>query len=568
MNAIADPDPSIDPTGQRALDRPWWRQARSLKVEIALAFGIVIALMLALGLTFHFNDQRSAAALDKLLSSDGRVADLSLRSELAMAKALDAESDFLLALDRIGLNEARERHLLPMQRQLYDLQEYLMSVRILSSDPALRAQVAEVERQARQYEQDVLAFAYLYGKPGQVEQVGQVQEKFDRAARAIEDAMEDMHTSATKRAIETRGGVERAAQTARRTAFVTVAIATVLGVLVALVVWRRITGSVAQLVDFSRLVAAGDFSARAPSGGEREFAVLAHAMNQMAESLEQSQAQLLATARRAGMAEIATNVLHNVGNILNSVNVSASLLDTTLRKPRAEGLARAVELMNQHADQLGTFMASDTQGKLLPGYLGGIAHTLAREQAEMLAELERLVRSIDHIKAVVATQQSYAVGVGSVEPVQMRELLADALRINADQRAHQITVLEEFEDVPLLRLDRGRVLQILVNLISNATHAMEAVTDRPRRLTLRLQAGGASLRVCVRDDGEGISPENLTRIFAHGFTTRKTGHGFGLHSCALAARQMGGTLTAQSEGAGKGAAFTLEFPVDDLRKTP
>jgi signal transduction histidine kinase len=112
------------------------------------------------------------------------------------------------------------------------------------------------------------------------------------------------------------------------------------------------------------------------------------------------------------------------------------------------------------------------------------------------------------------------------------------------------------------------VLQILVNLISNATRAMEAVTDRPRRLTLRLQASGASLRVCVRDDGEGISPENLTRIFAHGFTTRKTGHGFGLHSCALAARQMGGILTAQSEGPGKGATFTLEFPVDDLRKTP
>ncbi|MDB5881472.1 MAG: integral rane sensor signal transduction histidine kinase, partial [Ramlibacter sp.] len=346
MNAIADPDPSIDPTGQRALDRPWWRQARSLKVEIALAFGIVIALMLALGLTFHFNDQRSAAALDKLLSSDGRVADLSLRSELAMAKALDAESDFLLALDRIGLNEARERHLLPMQRQLYDLQEYLMSVRILSSDPALRAQVAEVERQARQYEQDVLAFAYLYGKPGQVEQVGQVQEKFDRAARAIEDAMEDMHTSATKRAIETRGGVERAAQTARRTAFVTVAIATVLGVLVALVVWRRITGSVAQLVDFSRLVAAGDFRARAPSDGEREFAVLAHAMNQMAQSLEQSQAQLLATARRAGMAEIATNVLHNVGNILNSVTVSAGVVRNTLHQSRAQGLTQAVEMLD------------------------------------------------------------------------------------------------------------------------------------------------------------------------------------------------------------------------------
>jgi signal transduction histidine kinase len=568
MNAVAKLGASHGPAGQPLLGGPWWRQARSLKVEIALAFGIVIALMLALGLTFHLNDQRSAAALDKLLSSDGRVADLSLRSELAMAKALDAESDFLLALGRIGLNEARERHLLPMQRQLYDLQEYLTSVRILSSDPALRVQVAEVERQARQYEQDVLAFAYLYGKGGQLGPVGEAQEKFDSTARAIEDAMEDMHTSATKRAIETRGGVERAAQTARRTALVTVAIAMVLGVLVAVVVWRRITGSVAQLVDFSRLVAAGDFGARAPSGGEHEFAVLAHAMNQMAQSLEQSQAQLLATARRAGMAEIATNVLHNVGNILNSVNVSAALLSATFRKPRAQGLSRAVALMGEHAHDLGAFMSTHPKGKMLPGYLGEIAQTLAQEQEAMRGELERLTRSIDHIKAVVATQQSYAVGVGSVEPVQMRELLADALRINGAQHAHETIVVEEFEDVPVLRLDRGRVLQILVNLISNGMHAMEDVTDRPRRLTLQLQARGPSLRVCVRDDGEGISAENLTRIFAHGFTTRKAGHGFGLHSCALAARQTGGILTAHSDGPGKGAAFTLEFPVEHSRKMP
>jgi two-component system NtrC family sensor kinase len=59
----------------------------------------------------------------------------------------------------------------------------------------------------------------------------------------------------------------------------------------------------------------------------------------------------------------------------------------------------------------------------------------------------------------------------------------------------------------------------------------------------------------------GIAPENLTRIFSHGFTTRTDGHGFGLHSAALAAQQMGGRLTAQSDGPGRGATFTLELPV-------
>jgi signal transduction histidine kinase len=67
--------------------------------------------------------------------------------------------------------------------------------------------------------------------------------------------------------------------------------------------------------------------------------------------------------------------------------------------------------------------------------------------------------------------------------------------------------------------------------------------------------------IIVRDNGVGILPENLTRIFGHGFTTKKDGHGFGLHSGALAAKQMNGALSVQSAGPGKGAAFTLELPI-------
>jgi two-component system, NtrC family, sensor kinase len=107
------------------------------------------------------------------------------------------------------------------------------------------------------------------------------------------------------------------------------------------------------------------------------------------------------------------------------------------------------------------------------------------------------------------------------------------------------------------------VLQILVNLISNASHALENAPGEANQITLTVDAaGGSNLRVSVRDEGEGIPAQNLTRIFAHGFTTRKSGHGFGLHSCALAARQMGGTLTAHSDGPGRGATFTLELPME------
>jgi signal transduction histidine kinase len=185
----------------------------------------------------------------------------------------------------------------------------------------------------------------------------------------------------------------------------------------------------------------------------------------------------------------------------------------------------------------------------------------------MLKELELLTRSIDHIKDVVATQQSYAGGSSIVEPVQISDLVEDALRMNDGALVrHRVTVVKEYAQVPQALLDRSRVLQVLVNLISNAKNAMGGVSGGSHQITLRVEpAGESSLRVSVTDDGEGIPPENLTRIFAHGFTTRKTGHGFGLHSCALAVSQMGGTLSAHSDGPGRGATFILELPVGGAR---
>ncbi|HJV24357.1 MAG TPA: DAHL domain-containing protein [Aromatoleum sp.] len=283
--------------------------------------------------------------------------------------------------------------------------------------------------------------------------------------------------------------------------------------------------------------------------------------------LHAAQAELVDAARHAGMAEIATNVLHNVGNVLNSVNVSAGHVSGRVRASKAAGLARAVAMMNEHAAELGEFLTQDEKGRLLPGYLAKLSEALVAEQAEILDELGRLTNSIDHIKEVVATQQSYAGASRIVEPVRIRDLVDDALRMNAGSLArHDVTVVREIPDLPELPLDRHRVLQILVNLISNAKQAMDATGGRTHRMTVRAElvdegTAASRLRLCVEDEGEGIAPENLTRIFSHGFTTRKNGHGFGLHSCALAAREMGGTLNAHSDGPGRGAVFTLDLPL-------
>lgn len=283
--------------------------------------------------------------------------------------------------------------------------------------------------------------------------------------------------------------------------------------------------------------------------------------------LEQAQTALVASARQAGMAEIATNVLHNVGNVLNSVNVTAGLLGQRLRQSKLPGLAKAADLMREQGERIGPFMSDDPKGRMLPDYLGRLADALADEQRAQQAELEQMGKSIDHIKDIVATQQTYAGSQQMVALARVDELIDDALRMNAGALSrHQVVVERDVPDMPQMPLDRHRVLQILINLIGNAKQAMDADSAKGHRLQLRarLDAGvpdGLALRIEVQDEGDGIAPENLERIFSHGFTTRAEGHGFGLHSCIVAAREMGGELSAHSDGPGTGATFVLRLPV-------
>jgi two-component system, NtrC family, sensor kinase len=279
--------------------------------------------------------------------------------------------------------------------------------------------------------------------------------------------------------------------------------------------------------------------------------------------LRQTQSELVTAARRAGMAEIAVNVLHNVGNVLNSVNISADLVTTRLRASKVDGLSRAVRLMDEHAGDLGGFLTQDAKGLLLPGYLRDLAEVLEAEREAMVEELGALGKSVEHIKEIIAAQQSHAGTARMAKFSKLGELVDEALRMNVGAlTGREVAVVTDLAGLPALPLDRQRVLQILVNLIGNARQAMSGLVDRNPSMTIGgVLIDGNILRVTVADNGVGIAPENLRRLFSHGFTTRKDGHGFGLHSCALAARGMGGSLTAHSNGSGLGAAFTLRIPV-------
>ena len=276
--------------------------------------------------------------------------------------------------------------------------------------------------------------------------------------------------------------------------------------------------------------------------------------------LEQVHKQLLVASRHAGMAEVATNVLHNVGNVLNSVNVSASLLAERIQKSKCARLEQVSALLKAHAADLSGFLAGP-QGKHLPEYLQELAADLAGERDTAVEELTALRGNVEHIKEIVAMQQSYARRGGLTEMLDIRLLAEDSLRMNEGAFSrHGVTIVRDYEDVPPIEVDKHKVLQILVNVIRNAKYACDESTGE-RKVTVRVRGGNNSVVVSVIDTGIGILKDNLERIFNHGFTTRTDGHGFGLHSSALAAKTLGGTLQAQSAGPGQGATFTLTLPL-------
>ena len=279
---------------------------------------------------------------------------------------------------------------------------------------------------------------------------------------------------------------------------------------------------------------------------------------------EQMHRQLEESSRKAGMAEVASGVLHNVGNVLNSLNVSTALVADRLKKSKIPNLGKAVQMMAEHKEDLPAFLTTDEKGRRLPAYLVDLAGFLTQDHASVLNEIKSACENVEHIKAIIGTQQTYAKNSTFLSPIRPADLFKDAMRLNASAyRQKQLEVRWALADLPALPLDKHKILQILVNLIGNAKNALD---DAPiKQVTLKTEQidspQGPHIRFTVTDTGIGISAENLARLFTHGFTTRKEGHGFGLHSAANAAREMGGSLLATSEGPGRGAIFTLEVPI-------
>ncbi len=282
-------------------------------------------------------------------------------------------------------------------------------------------------------------------------------------------------------------------------------------------------------------------------------------------ALQKAQEVAVQNARKAGKAEFATSVLHNIKNVLNSVWLARAELGQLLEDSKIPQLGRCIGMMAERRQDLGAYLDHDPKGRLVLPYLEKVHLVLQEDQERFVGEMEALAKSLSLMKDIIETQQAHAKGALLNQAVSLLPVIDDALRTQGEAIArHRIRVFKEFEVDGFVRAEKTRLTHILINLVKNAVEAM-GLEEGDRDLTLSTgldQNGCAYLRVA--DTGMGIAPKDLENLFSHGFTTKEFGHGFGLNYCAKVMKEMGGHLRAESEGRGKGAAFTLTFaPSED-----
>lgn len=276
------------------------------------------------------------------------------------------------------------------------------------------------------------------------------------------------------------------------------------------------------------------------------------------ESINQDQ---LARARQLGMAEISASVLHNVGNVLNSINISAETILKRNHDSHAQDLQQLCSLLNKHESNLGEFFTEDPRGLKTLYFLNELAKYWHEDYQWTNAEVNNLIKNIQNIKNIINTHQDLSKIMGTEQLSAIHELLDEALIITGLESRRDITVKKQYGKMGAILIDIVKIMQVMVNLLRNAKEALMESTTAKKTLIIKTELiDNDMILIEISDNGIGISSQNINKIFNYGFTTKQSGHGFGLHASALSINELGGDIQVKSEGLGKGATFCLTLP--------
>lgn len=270
--------------------------------------------------------------------------------------------------------------------------------------------------------------------------------------------------------------------------------------------------------------------------------------------------QLISAARQAGMADIATSILHNIGNVLNSANISVSIIEHQIKHSKLADLAKSANLLEQNKQNLVHFLTENEQGKHVIHYIHLLAQTWNEDSTLLTHEIFSLTKNMDHIKSIILQQQVLSGHIGFKEHSSISECIEQCLSLNSTPNK-QIQITRDYHLDELVLIDRVKLMQIIVNLIKNSLDSLQEQNPSSPHLILGLYKKNKRFFIIeVTDNGVGIAQENKEKLFSYGFTTKKSGHGFGLHASAISAQEMGGSLSVLSKGLKQGASFFLELP--------
>ena len=308
---------------------------------------------------------------------------------------------------------------------------------------------------------------------------------------------------------------------------------------------------------------------------EKQFCYIITARDETArieaeEKMAEINQQLIDASHKSGMSEVVTGVLHNVGNILNSLKVSSGIVADKLRGGHVPRLRKAADILLENQSDLVTFLTESPQGQQFVNYLDQLSDKLLDDRDLVEEEIENVQKNIEHISHVIQSQQQNA----GIELLNREEniaaLMDDACQIVSGRNVDfKIQIVRGYQECPRIRSDRHKILQILINLIKNAQDAVGEIDERPRVIRLSVQAPNKGfVQLIVKDNGIGMTRAQLKKVLTFGFTTKPEGHGFGLHSCLNAAVNLGGEIAVESPGPGLGSKFTLTLPVTPAAKLP
>jgi len=277
------------------------------------------------------------------------------------------------------------------------------------------------------------------------------------------------------------------------------------------------------------------------------------------------QKQLREASHQSGMAEVATGVLHNVGNVLNSLGVASTTAQMRLKGWQIHRVGQIAAMLEENHGNLAEFLTKDDRGRRVPEYLASLAARLESDIDATRQDFDAIGGHVQYLRQIIQAQQSFARMGGAHDEVDVGELLETALTLKG-QDLKGVEITRDIGELPIVQTDRYKLLQIIVNFVANAYDAVIENSSTAPRIVIRARAVLDRLEIAVEDSGVGIAPELLARVWEFGFTTKTHGHGFGLHSAAVAAQQLGGTISAESDGIGQGARFSVTIPINSAAR--